>query len=58
MYRLLRLIDGLSAVVTRRKGRWEAKFEGTLLYIKEESSHPDYGGKYIFDPNAPLGLKK
>jgi CBS domain-containing protein len=58
MYRLLRLIDGLSAVVTRRKGRWEAKFQGTLLYIKEESSHPNYGGEYIFDPYALLGLKE
>jgi len=58
MYRLLRLIDGLSAAATRRKGRWEAKFQGTFIYIKEESSHPDYGGEYIFDPYAPPRSKE
>jgi len=44
--------------VTRRKGRWEAKFEGTLLHIKEESPHPFYSGEYIFDPYAPPGSRK
>jgi len=42
MHRFFRLIDGLSAGITRRGSRVSMKVNGTRIYVKEESSFPPY----------------
>jgi hypothetical protein len=39
-------------------GHWEIKLEGTRLYVKEESCHPDYDGEYTLDFYAPPEFNK
>jgi PAS domain-containing protein len=47
MYRLLRLVDGLSACVTRRGGRVElVGLRGSVLEVHEENPDPRYGRRY------------
>ncbi|PRR75749.1 HD domain-containing protein [Neomoorella humiferrea] len=42
MYRLFRLLDGLSAGITRRGSRVKLTTNGTLISVREESSFPLY----------------
>lgn len=42
MYRLFRLLDGLSAGITRRDSKVTLKVKGTVVEVKEESIHPSY----------------
>ncbi|ERM91288.1 HD domain-containing protein [Caldanaerobacter subterraneus] len=42
MHRLFRLIDGLSAGITRRGSKVNLTVKGTIVQVKEESIHPDY----------------
>lgn len=42
MHRLFRLLDGLSAGITRRGSRVNLKVMGTLVRVREESNHPAY----------------
>jgi hypothetical protein len=42
MHRFFRLIDGLSAGITRRGSKVTMKINGTRIYVKEESSFPSY----------------
>ncbi|MCL5045298.1 MAG: HD domain-containing protein [Actinobacteria bacterium] len=49
MYRLLRLIDGLSAAITRREARVHIEVTGTRLRITEDSPHPAFRGTRALD---------
>lgn len=42
MYRLFRLLDGLSAGITRRGSRVYLTVDGSLIKVREESTHPAY----------------
>ncbi|MBA1336084.1 MAG: hypothetical protein HPY66_2043 [Firmicutes bacterium] len=42
MHRFFRLIDGLSAGITRRGSKVTMKINGTRIYVKEESSFLSY----------------
>jgi|GEM_PF-1931881 len=42
MYRLFRLLDGLSAGITRRGSYVNLTVRGTIIQVKEESVHPAY----------------
>ncbi|WP_231115142.1 HD domain-containing protein [Neomoorella thermoacetica] len=42
MHRLFRLLDGLSAGITRRGSNVNLKVNGTMLEVREESAHPAY----------------
>lgn len=42
MYRFFRLIDGLSAGITRRGSRVTMRISNTRIHVREESSFPDY----------------
>ncbi|MBT9168263.1 MAG: Inosine-5'-monophosphate dehydrogenase [Syntrophomonadaceae bacterium] len=42
MLRLLKMIDGLSAGLTRRKSRIDFRVNGSRVTIVENSGHPDY----------------
>ncbi|HBT20549.1 MAG TPA: metal-dependent phosphohydrolase [Peptococcaceae bacterium] len=49
MYRFFRLIDGLSAGITRRGSKVAMKIRGTRIYVKEESSSPSYNQEIEMD---------
>ncbi len=49
MYRFFRLIDGLSAGITRRGSRVVMRVEGTRIRVREESSFPDYNREAELD---------
>lgn len=42
MHRLFRLLDGLSAGITRRSSKVNLTVRDTVVQVKEESSHPAY----------------
>ncbi|MGB9805109.1 HD domain-containing protein [Desulfofundulus sp.] len=48
-YRLVRLVDGLSAAITRRGARVRLSVRGHEIAVYEESRHPDYNGCRIVD---------
>lgn len=47
MYRLLRLIDGLSAAITRRKAQISLEVSGDNIIVEENNPHPRYNGRRI-----------
>jgi hypothetical protein len=49
MYRFFRLIDGLSAGITRRGSKVAMKVKGTRIHVKEESSFPTYNQEIEMD---------
>ncbi|SHM56906.1 CBS domain-containing protein [Caldanaerovirga acetigignens] len=49
MYRFFRLIDGLSAGITRRGSRVTMKVRGTKIHVREESSFPAYNQEIEMD---------
>ncbi|TZE81139.1 HD domain-containing protein [Calorimonas adulescens] len=49
MYRFFRLIDGLSAGITRRGSKVLMEINGTRIYVKEESSFPSYNQEIEMD---------
>lgn len=49
MYRFFRLIDGLSAGITRRGSKVTMKVRETRIYVKEESSFPSYNQEIEMD---------
>ncbi|SFE45320.1 HD domain-containing protein [Thermoanaerobacter thermohydrosulfuricus] len=49
MYRFFRLIDGLSAGITRRGSKVLMKINGTRIYVKEESSFRSYNQEIEMD---------
>ncbi|WP_258360025.1 HD domain-containing protein [Moorella sulfitireducens] len=49
MYRLFRLLDGLSAGITRRGSRVKLTASGTLVHVREESSFPLYNRHFELD---------
>lgn len=58
MYRLFRIIDGISAGLTRRSSIVHFDLVGSTLYIKEFSQHPKYRSFYSIDLYKPEYLKK
>lgn len=58
MYRLFRLIDGISAGLTRRNSFVNFDLIGSTLYIKEYSQHPNYRCFYSIDLYKPEYLRK
>jgi len=48
-HRLLRLIDGLSAAVTRRGADITLHVEGTRVFVQETNPHPGYNGCRVVD---------
>lgn len=58
MYRLFRIIDGMSAGLTRRGSIVVFELKGSVLYIKEDSQHPKYRQFYSIDLYKPEYLKK
>lgn len=42
MHRLFRLLDGLSAGITRRGSRVNLTVKATVVHVREESAHPAY----------------
>ncbi|NLS45345.1 MAG: PAS domain-containing protein [Firmicutes bacterium] len=42
MFRLLKLVDGLSAALTRRDATIKLDVEGTRIYVYERNTHPCY----------------
>lgn len=49
MYRFFRLIDGLSAGITRRGSKASMTIKGTKIFVKEESNFPDYNQEIEMD---------
>jgi len=49
MHRFFRLIDGLSAGITRRGSKVTMKINGTRIYVKEESDFPSYNQEIEID---------
>lgn len=49
MYRFFRLIDGLSAGITRRGSRVTMKVNNTRIYVKEESTFPSFNQEIELD---------
>lgn len=49
MHRFFRLIDGLSAGITRRGSKVAMKINNTRIYVKEESSFPSYNREIEMD---------
>ena len=47
--RLFKVLDGLSAGMTRRNASIHVGFEGGWLYISEKSSTPEYAGSYAIN---------
>jgi len=43
-YRLVRLVDGLSAAITRRGARVRLEVRGHAVMVREENAHPGYNG--------------
>lgn len=58
MYRLFRIIDGISAGLTRRGNTITFDLIGSVLYIKEHSQNPNYRKYYSIDLYKPEYLKK
>lgn len=58
MYRLFRIIDGISAGLTRRNSIVTFDLIGSTLYIKENSQHPKYRRFYSIDLYKPEYLMK
>lgn len=58
MYRLFRIIDGISAGLTRRGNTITFDLVGSVLYIKEHSQNPNYRRYYSIDLYKPEYLKK
>ena len=58
MYRLFRVIDGISAGLTRRGNAITFDLIGSVLYIKEHSQNPNYRRYYSIDLYKPEYLKK
>ena len=58
MYRLFRVIDGISAGLTRRGNTITFDLIGSVLYIKEHSQNPNYRRYYSIDLYKPEYLKK
>lgn len=49
MYRFFRLVDGLSAGITRRGSKVLMKINGTKIFVKEESNFPSYNQEIEMD---------
>lgn len=49
MYRLFRLLDGLSAGITRRGASVRIKVEGTKVFVEERNPVPKYDGTFTLD---------
>ncbi len=49
MHRLLKVIDGLSACLTRRKGAYTAVADGSRLLISERNGHPQFNNEWSID---------
>ncbi|MGB9791542.1 MAG: HD domain-containing protein [Thermacetogeniaceae bacterium] len=49
MYRFFRMIDGLSAGITRRGSRVVMKIDSTRIRVREESTFPDYNREVEMD---------
>lgn len=58
MYRLFRVIDGISAGLTRRGNTITFDLVGSVLYIKEHSQNPNYRRFYSIDLYKPEYMKK
>ena len=58
MYRLFRVIDGISAGLTRRGNTITFDLIGSVLYIKECSQNPNFRRFYSIDLYKPEYLKK
>lgn len=58
MYRLFRIIDGMSAGLTRRGSAVNFELYGSELYIKEHSKHPKYKKFYSLDLYKPESKQK
>lgn len=58
MYRLFRIIDGISAGLTRRKNTTTFDIIGSVLYIREDSQNPNYKKFYSIDLYKPEYMKK
>ena len=58
MYRLFRIIDGISAGLTRRGNKITFDLIGSVLYIKEHSQNPNYCKYYSIDLYKPEYMKK
>ncbi|MEW5761686.1 MAG: PAS domain-containing protein [Bacillota bacterium] len=48
-YRLVRLVDGLSAAITRRGARVHLEAQGSAVAVREENPHPGYNGYRVID---------
>ncbi|HXL03541.1 MAG: PAS domain-containing protein [Firmicutes bacterium] len=49
MLRLLKLVDGLSAALTRRDATIRLDVDGTRVYIYERNAHPDFNRSRVVD---------
>ncbi|MHB8928605.1 MAG: CBS domain-containing protein [Bacillota bacterium] len=49
MHRLLRVIDGLSACLTRRKGNYAVVADGSRLLVSEHNGHPQFNNEWSID---------
>jgi PAS domain S-box-containing protein len=49
MLRLLKLIDGLSAALTRRDATIRLDVDGTRVYVYERNAHPDFNKSRVVD---------
>jgi len=49
MHRLLKVIDGLSACLTRRKGSYAVVADGPRLLISEHNGHPQFNNEWSID---------
>jgi pyruvate ferredoxin oxidoreductase alpha subunit len=49
MLRLLKLVDGLSAALTRRNGKITLDVDGTKVYVYERNPHPDFDKSRVVD---------
>jgi PAS domain S-box-containing protein len=49
MHRLLRVIDGLSACLTRRKGSYRLAADGSRLIVSEHNGHPQFNNEWSID---------
>ena len=58
MYRLFRVIDGISAGLTRRGNTITFDLIGSVLYIKEHSQNPNFRKYYSIDLYKPEYFKK
>lgn len=49
MLRLLKLVDGLSAALTRRDAAIRLDVDGTRVYVYERNAHPDFNKSRVVD---------